>query len=132
MSVTALDAILERLQHSANVRTVYGEPIERGDRTVVPVARVAYGFGGGFGRGGSRANGSDGAYRSESPDSRTDNGSGSGGGVGGGASATPIGALEIDDDGARFVRFDERKRSVTLLLAGLAVGLLVGRRTRRE
>lgn len=82
---------------------MYAEPIERDDRTVVPVARLAYGFDGGFGRGGG----------------------------GGRASATPIGALEIDD-GTRFVRFDEQKRSSALLLAGLALGLLVGRWTGRD
>lgn len=41
--------VTERLQDSANARTVFGDPVERDGRTVIPVARVAYGFGGGFG-----------------------------------------------------------------------------------
>lgn len=112
MSVQQIESIVERLQRSANVRTVFGEPIERGGKTVVPVARVAFGFGGGYGRSGD-------AGESE----------GQGGGGGGGASATPLGALEITDDETTFVRFEPRKRSLALLFGGFVVGLLVGRRS---
>ncbi|WP_170977399.1 spore germination protein GerW family protein [Halorussus salinisoli] len=88
---------------------------------IVSVARVAYGFGGGYGRGGT-------------DDERTTEGEvtgqgsrGDGSGGGGGATARPVGALEISDDGTRFVRFEERKRSLALLVIVLAVGMLVGR-----
>ena len=63
--------ITERLQTTANVETVYGEPIVAEGKTIIPVARVRYGFGGGFGEG----NGGNGSSR--------ENG-GSGGGGGGG------------------------------------------------
>ena len=116
MSATQFDSIVERLRESANVRTVYGDPIERGEKTVVPVARVAFGFGGGFG---------------QSRDVEATDGD-SEGGVGGGSMATPVGALEIADDGTRFVRFERRKRSLALLFVGLLAGLLVGRRARQE
>lgn len=126
MSVAGIDSIVERLQHSANVRSVFGEPVERGDRTVVPVARVSYGFGGGFGR-------SDDGGGDESDGRGSISGSGGGGGGGGGgASATPVGALEITDEGTRFVRVESRKRTAASLFAGLAVGLLVGRRSNRD
>jgi hypothetical protein len=37
--------ITEQLQRSLNIRHVYGEPVQHGDTTVIPVAQVAYGFG---------------------------------------------------------------------------------------
>ncbi|UPV76394.1 hypothetical protein M0R89_19735 (plasmid) [Halorussus limi] len=116
MSVTQIESIVERLQESANVRSVFGDPVERGDRTVVPVARVAFGFGGGYG---------------ESHDAETTDGGsegGTGGGGGGGAAATPVGALVISDDGTKFVRFaDRRRRSLALFGLGVVVGALLSR-----
>lgn len=43
------ESLLERLQTGAHVKTAYGEPITTQGKTVVPVARVGYGFGGGVG-----------------------------------------------------------------------------------
>ena len=57
---------------------MFGNPVERGDVTVIPVARARWGFGGGGGR-----------NRRNEP--------GSGGG--GGASVSPIGYIEIHTDG---------------------------------
>ncbi|WP_435181992.1 GerW family sporulation protein [Halorussus sp. AFM4] len=133
MSATQIESIVERLQRSANVRSVFGDPIERGEKTVVPVARVAFGFGGGYGSGGDaggEATERTGSDSSAAGDRRAAEPRGGGGG--GGAAAAPIGALEITDDGARFVRFGERRRSLALLGAGFAAGVLVGRRLGRE
>jgi hypothetical protein len=48
------DGLLERLAEmvgaKARVNTVFGDPIRQGDLTVVPVAKVRWGFGGGGGR----------------------------------------------------------------------------------
>jgi uncharacterized spore protein YtfJ len=41
----------ESLGSSATVKAVFGEPVHAAGRTVIPVAKVAYGFGGGFGTG---------------------------------------------------------------------------------
>ncbi len=41
--------ISERVQRTASVKTVYGDPIAAEGRTIIPVARVRYGFGGGGG-----------------------------------------------------------------------------------
>ena len=79
------DELLERIAHTVGQRAqasaVFGEPVQREGVTVIPVARVRFGFGGGGG-GGSR--------QGEE---------GSGGGGGGGASVTPIGFIELRDDG---------------------------------
>ncbi|MFB6136385.1 MAG: spore germination protein GerW family protein [Halobacteriaceae archaeon] len=107
MDVSPLGDAVERLTERAGVDSVYGDAVERDGRTVVPVAKVAYGFGGGFGHG-------------------DDEGEGAGGG--GGLAATPVGALEVGDDGTRFVRYDDGKgRLLLALLAGLLVGFLLGR-----
>jgi hypothetical protein len=78
-----LERLVEQIGGKASVRAVFGDPIERGELTVVPVARVRWGFGGGAGTG---------------PDSSGGAGSGGGGGV----AADPIGYLEIGPGGATF------------------------------
>lgn len=80
-----LAGVAERIGARASVTAVFGEPIERGDVTVIPVARVRWGFGGGQGEGGEAAGAT---------------GSGSGGG--GGAAADPVGYVEIGPAGAVF------------------------------
>jgi uncharacterized spore protein YtfJ len=95
------DSLIERLQRTATVETVYGDPISTGDRTVVPVATVGYGFGGGGGDEGS--------------------------GLGGGASASPVGVLEITPDETRFVRFSKSRNVVRALVLGFVLGLFVRR-----
>ncbi|WP_136688859.1 spore germination protein GerW family protein [Halorhabdus amylolytica] len=110
----AVTAAIETIRESAGVERVYGEAIERDGRTVVPVSRISYGFGGGFGQGSSNTeNGDD-------ENASTDNGSGGGGG--GGVVAKPIGALEITDENTRFVRFDGRNRLLGAFVLGVAVG----------
>lgn len=71
-----LEGLAERLGGRASVRAVFGEPIERGGLTVIPVARVRWGFGGGSG---TSAGG----------------GEASGAGGGGGVAAEPAGYIEI-------------------------------------
>ena len=81
MSATdLLQKMGETLGSTATVKTVFGEPIHVNGKTVVPVAKVAYAFGGGFGQGKNSAH----AERQ-----------GEGGGGGGGVRAYPAGALEV-------------------------------------
>ena len=109
-------AVTERLQDSANARTVFGDPVERDGRTVIPVARLAYGFGGGFG---------------DQPAEDAERPMGSGAGMGGGAMAKPVGALEVTDHETRFVPVGGGRRWVVVLGAFL-VGLLLGTLGRRR
>jgi uncharacterized spore protein YtfJ len=102
----------ERLRQSATVTTVYGEPVVAEGKTVIPVARVAYGFGGGSGvRPGVNGD----AARE-------------GGGGGGGVMASPAGAIEITPEGTRFVAFDTWRRAAAAAAVGFALGYLAGRR----
>jgi uncharacterized spore protein YtfJ len=104
-------SIMERLQASASVKTIYGDPVTAEGKTIIPVARVGYGFGAGFGPG---TNG----------ETKTEGGGGGGGGVG----ATPIGVVEITKEDTRFIPVGEETRLVGALLVGLFLGLLFARR----
>ncbi len=92
-----LERLGEKVGAQATVRAVFGEPIERADLTIVPVARVRWGFGGGAGTG--TAVGGPAAMADISGDATTvPSGSGGGGGV----VADPLGYLEIRPTGAVF------------------------------
>ena len=108
----ALEGIAARLQ-TTGARTVYGEPVTAEGRTIVPVARVSYGFGCG---GGSSTNGS------SSPGS-----GGEGAGGGGGVRAVPAGFIEITHDRARFIRFNDGRSVTSAAVLGLGVGVAVAR-----
>jgi uncharacterized spore protein YtfJ len=100
-----VERMAERVGAKASVRAVFGDPIERDGITVIPVARVRWGFGGGAGRGpiavgpGATGGAPEGAPLDVTPD---DGNSGFGTGGGGGATADPIGYIEIGPDGATF------------------------------
>src|SRR6476661_11024406 len=92
--------IAELLERSLSIRHVYGEPVHHGDTTVIPVAKVAYGFGAGGGRRPAPR-----LAKMTSPTAEAAEAEAQGGGGGGGARLTPIGALEIGPRGTRFVRY---------------------------
>jgi uncharacterized spore protein YtfJ len=106
-----LQRISESLGTTANAKSVFGEPIQADGKTVVPVATVAYGFGGGFG------SGKNGAH----PDRE-----GEGGGGGGGVRAFPAGALEITATETRFVPFGGVARLVRQFAIVFAAGVVFG------
>ena len=100
-----LQRVGDTLGSTATVKSVFGEPIHVHGKTVVPVARVAYGFGGGFGSG---------------KGSSTGDREGEGGGGGGGLRAYPAGALEITERGTRFVPFTNLAWLAGAFVAGAA------------
>jgi uncharacterized spore protein YtfJ len=101
-----LHQLIEHLRSTAGVATVYGAPVTAHGKTLIPVARVAYGFGGGFG------------------------GEESGGGLGGGVAARPVGVVELGPEGAHFVVFRDRRTLAVAALGGFILGVLIGRRLR--
>jgi uncharacterized spore protein YtfJ len=90
-----LGRLAERIGAQANVKAVFGQPIERDGLIVVPVAKVRWGFGGGAGSGPTPT----GSATAEGVAAASD---GSGEGGGGAATADPIGWLEINAQGAEF------------------------------
>ena len=117
-----LEALAERLQKTG-VRTIYGEPISAEGRTIIPVARVTYGFGGGGGLSGKQTG--------QSPDT---NGEGAGGG--GGVRAVPAGVVEITREQTRFLRFDDWRPLAAAAIVGFGLGVMLskwaGRSSRRD
>ena len=108
----------ERFATTANVKQVFGEPIERGGRTVIPVARVQYRLGAGYGGG-------------EQEQATRERPLAAGGGGGGGiVKASPAGALEITEAGTRFIRFIDPADMVKACV-GRLIAILILRRLAR-
>lgn len=109
---TFIERLGETVQLHASARQVYGDPVERDGTTVIPVARVQWGFGGGgIGRGVAER-----------------------GGGGGGARAYPVGFIHLRDGVAEFRPIHDPMGSMTLGAvgaAGLIVGLLLAKLLRR-
>lgn len=80
----SIGGILDNARAKGDVRRVYGEPVVRNGRTIMPVADIGSAFG--FGSGASGEPGKE----------------GEGGGGGGKVTGKPIGYLEITDDGSSF------------------------------
>lgn len=74
----------------------FGAPVERDGHTLIPVARINFGLGMGFG-GGSR----DGVPSELSARQEFAAGEGGGGGGGGGGSATPVAVIDITSNEVR-------------------------------
>lgn len=112
-----LEAVGERLGTSLGARAVFGQPVKRGDVTVIPVARAAWGFGAGTGAG-----------ETESGDPST------GGGGGGGGAAAPMGYIEVTDQGASYNRIDDplRRAAATALTAIGTAAVLLARSRRKS
>jgi uncharacterized spore protein YtfJ len=108
------DELLQRIGQTVGQRAqasaVFGEPVQRGTVTVIPVARARFGFGGGGGAGDGHG------------------AEGSGGGGGGGASVAPIGFIVLrDGGGAEFKRTSTLTGLAALVVAGSIAVLALGR-----
>ena len=105
-----LERLAEIVQVNANSKQVYGDPVERDGATVIPVAKLQWGFGGGgIGEGVAER-----------------------GGGGGGVRAQPAGFIIIKDGEAEFVPYNDGFDYAILAgigLAGLVLGLMIGRRS---
>ena len=125
MSVTApFEPVAGFFERNLSIRHVYGEPVHHGDTTVIPVAKVAYGFGagGGFRQATRSAQGASSSAEPAVP--------AQGGGGGGGARLTPIGALEVGPRGTRFVHYNPLPRLAGAFVLGVGVGALLTSRFR--
>ncbi len=109
--VSALLDALADLREKADVNACFGEPVTAGDRTVIPVAGVAYGFAMGIGSEPTTA---------EEPGETTGDEVDVGSGGGGGLLARPLAVVEVTPAGTQVKGIiDERKLT-------LARALLIG------
>ncbi len=89
VNIQPIEEMIDRL----SAKAVFGEPIHEGDVTLIPVARVTYGFG--YGSGSGRG-------MDEEDTAAAGPAEGSGSGVGGGGMAKPQGFIRIDAEGVRY------------------------------
>ena len=116
-----LEALSDRFKVTAHVNTVFGEPRTIEGKTIIPVAKVAYGLGAGGGEG-----------RQGPADDGPSERSGSEGGGGGGVTAGPVGFIVVDSEGEHFVHIGpSRRQLIEACFAGFVLGVMIGRRGRR-
>ncbi len=101
---STVKGLAERIGSSVRATMAFGDPIERGDVTVIPVAKARYGVGGGDNRGRKR----------DAP--------GSGGG--GGAIVSPAGYIEIHTDGSTRFRRIHSSAGIVILGGAAILGTL--------
>jgi len=109
-----MDKVIEgsigRVLSQVDARTVFGDPVTQGERTVIPVARTTVNYG--FGAGSGPATG-------EKSDTT------GGGGGGGRVRSTSIGYIELTPGQARFVPIIDRNTLITSLATFAGVTLLL-------
>ena len=111
-----LSEMLERIRATARIELVYGKERKVGDKTLIPIAAVAYTFGAGAGGGTAPAsNGDDGGV--EAP-------MGGGGGGGGAVRVLPVGVLEVDGDETRLVPIIDWTRIITTALTAFGIWMV--------
>lgn len=110
-----LEQVAEKIGLHAGAQAVFGEPVEREGVTVIPVAQVIIGTGAGAGSSPGSADGDD---------------AGAGAGAGGGAFTRPLGYIEIDEDGATFLRIRGWWENAGLIVSIAFAVLLVAKALR--
>ena len=112
-----VENLASRLGQNASVKNVYGEPIVTEGKTIIPVAQVAYGFGGGFGK-----------SKKKNQFSETAKGEtfgkepgGEGAGGGGGVRAKPIGVYEVTAGQTRFIPAYNNKQLIVAAIVGFMI-----------
>jgi len=109
-----LEKLAAQFGQNASVKNVYGEPVQSGDKTIIPVAQIAFGLGGGYGHGKNKMS-------QKNKDASQDNIRGEGAGAGGGMFARPKGVYEITPTSTRFIPAS----GIRLLVTGIAVGFIM-------
>ena len=111
MSLDKLFAAVEGFKDAAHWRAAFGEPQVVGDKTLIPVAKVGYGFGLGFGQG-------TGQPEEEGKQAL----GGEGGGGGGTAASKPLGVIVVTPEE---VYFEETADESRIAIAGIMMGALL-------
>jgi uncharacterized spore protein YtfJ len=112
-----LEKLASQFSQNASVKNVYGEPVHAGDKTIIPVARIAYGLGGGYGQGYKKTK----RIQPNADLKQSERPAGEGGGGGGGMYAKPHGVYEVTAGGTKFIPATNTKQ----LLMGVAVGFIL-------
>jgi len=103
-------AEVTRIPDRATAAACFGAPVTSGDRTVIPVADIQYGFGVGWG-GSNQVPGTPGGH---------------GGGAGGGARTRAIAVIEVAPGGVRILPIEDQTsiRIAAITFASAATAIL--------
>lgn len=110
-----IQQITEQVHKNANVRVVFGDPIDKGEITIIPVAKVLVRGGGGGGKGPQGSN-----KEAQTQDSPEENKTGHGMGLGLEINTTPMGYIHIKNGEARFKEITDTTKIATngMIFAG--------------
>lgn len=113
-----IEKLANQFGQRATVKNVFGEPIQAGDKTIIPVAQIAFGLGGGYGQGNKK-------YKQGQPtnsaEAAGENSIGHGAGGGGGLYARPKGVYEVTAGSTRFIPAGSTRQ----MIMGIAIGFLI-------
>ncbi len=104
-----VERLADRLRTNASAKAVYAEPVEHDGVTVIPVAKVRWGFGGGTGF------------------KKKKRGQGGGGGV----QVSPLGYIEMRDGQTQFKPICDPAAMLPLVIAGGITGWVLLRGIRK-
>ncbi|HBN08358.1 MAG TPA: hypothetical protein DD435_06845 [Cyanobacteria bacterium UBA8530] len=103
-------SLTEPLTNRMIVKSIFGDPITAGDKTIIPVAKLSFGFGGGFGN----------KIKEEDDE----------GGGGGGGAVIPLGVVEVGPQATHFISIEAPHKIIGALAAGFFLGLVLARHHR--
>jgi uncharacterized spore protein YtfJ len=109
-TVGLVASLADRVGRNAGVSAVFGDPVEKDGRTVIPVAQSIWGGGAGSGLSEEDAGGS---------------------GVGAGAASRPLGYIEVTGQGADYVPLQRPWQDAKLVIAWAFAIWLVSRALNR-
>jgi uncharacterized spore protein YtfJ len=118
-NINFLENLPTRLGQTATVKNVYGEPVVAGDKIIIPVAQIMYGFGGGYGQGQKPKKFQSQENISVQSDEKKNSGEGLGGG--GGIVAKPKGVYEISSKCTKFIPANNTRLLIAMLLTGFVI-----------
>jgi len=124
MENNIVDTLATRFGQSATVKNVYGEPLNSHNKTIIPVAQVIMGMGGGYGR----KKGKD-ELSLKTTNEPLD---GEGAGGGGGMIAMPKGVYEVTDKRTRFIPANATRQMLAIGTIAFLFGRWAGRRNRKK
>lgn len=119
-----VEKLATQLAHNASVKNVYGDPVVTEDKTIIPVAQVAFGFGGGFGH---KKNPKPAAEDPENIQTEKIP-RGEGGGGGGGVRIKAVGVYEVTKDKTTFIPASINKELIIAAVIGFVIRGFFSRR----
>lgn len=118
---------IEKIAHSlgqeVSIKKVYGDPIEASGKTIIPVAQVGYGFGGGSGT--NKTN----VTADISNESKVNE---EGMGSGGGMYVRPKGIYEISLQGVKYIPVSNTRQLIWAGVAGFLIHKLFFSKKRKN